>query len=274
MSRTRRIQRDALLLAAIVDSTDDAIASKDLNGIVTSWNPAAERMFGFSASEMIGQSIRCIIPNERQQEEDLVLSKIRRGERVDHYETIRRRKDGTFIPVSLTVSPIRSQDGSVIGASKIARDITDRKRAEEERQHLLRIARESGRMKDEFLATLSHELRTPLNAIVGYIRMLQAGLLTDEKQSRALDIVGRNITSLTQMIEDVLDVSRIISGKVRLDLQSVELPAVIEAAVHTIRPAADAKSVQLESMVDRARRPCPAIRNVCSRSSGISCQMP
>ena len=86
LSRTRRIQRDALLLAAIVDSTDDAIASKDLNGIVTSWNPAAERMFGFSASEMIGQSIRCIIPNERQQEEDLVLSKIRRGERVDHCE--------------------------------------------------------------------------------------------------------------------------------------------------------------------------------------------
>jgi PAS domain S-box-containing protein len=250
LSRTRRIQRDALLLATIVESTDDAIVSKDLNGIVTSWNPAAERMFGFSASEMIGQSIRCIIPDERQQEEDLALSKIRRGERVDHYETIRRRKDGTFIPVSLTVSPIRSQDGSVIGASKIARDITNRKRAEEERQHLLRIARESGRMKDEFLATLSHELRTPLNAIVGYIRMLRAGLLTGEKQSRALDIVGRNITSLTQMVEDVLDVSRIISGKVRLDLQSVELPAVIEAAVHTMRPAADAKSVRLESMVD------------------------
>ena len=250
LSRTQRIQSDALRLAAIVDSTDDAIVSKDLNGIVMTWNPAAEAMFGFSASEMVGQSIRRIIPDDRQDEEDEVLSRIRRGDRVDHYETIRRRKDGTPIPVSLTVSPILSQGGRVIGASKIARDITDRKRAEDERQHLLQIARESSRLKDEFLATLSHELRTPLNAIVGYVRMLRAGLLTGDKQSRALDIVSRNVTSLTQMVEDVLDVSRIISGKVRLELQSVELPAVIEAAVLTMRPTADAKGVGFEAIVD------------------------
>jgi len=250
LSRTQRIQRDALRLAAIVDSNDDAIASKDLNGIVMSWNPAAEAMFGFSASEMVGRSIRVIIPDDRQGEEDEVLSRIRRGERVDHYETIRRRKDGTLIPVSLTVSPILSQSGKVIGASKIARDITERKRAEDERQHLLHIARESSRLKDEFLATLSHELRTPLNAIVGYVRMLRAGLLTGDKQSRALDIVSRNVTSLTQIVEDVLDVARIISGKVRLDLQSLELPAVIEAAVLTMRPTADAKGVRFESIVD------------------------
>lgn len=250
LSRTQGIQRDSLRLAAIVDSTDDAIVSKDLNGIVTSWNAAAEALFGFSASEMIGQSIRRVIPDERQTEEDDVLFRIRHGERVERYETIRRRKDGTLFAISLTVSPIRSHDGTVIGASKIARDITERKRAEEERQHLLGIARASSRMKDEFLATLSHELRTPLNAIVGYVRMMQAGLLTSEKQGRALDTVARNITSLTQIVEDVLDVSRIISGKVRLDMQSVELPALVEEAVTTMRPAAEAKGVRFEMMMD------------------------
>src|SRR5262245_1638732 len=250
LSGIQRNRRDALWLAAIVDSSDDAIVSKDLDRIVTSWNRAAEAMFGYSASEMVGQSIRKIIPDERQAEEDEVLARIRHGDRVDHYETVRRRKDGTVIPISLTVSPLRSPNGTVIGASTIARDITERKRAEEERQHLLRIARESSRLKDEFLATLSHELRTPLNAIVGYVGMLRAGLLTGEKQSRALDTVSRNLTSLTQIVEDVLDVSRIVSGKVRLDVQSVELPAVIETAVRTMRPTADAKGVRLDRVVD------------------------
>ena len=204
---------------------------------------------------MVGQSIRRLIPDDRQQEEDEVLSRIRRGERVEHYETIRRRKDGRLVPVSLTVSPIRSQDGTVVGASKIARDISDRKRAEEERHRLLAIARDASRLKDEFLATLSHELRTPLNAIVGYVRMMQSGLLTGEKQTRALDTVARNVTSLTQIVEDVLDVSRIISGKLRLDLQPVELPPVIQNAVETVRPAADAKGVRLVTIVDPRAAP-------------------
>ena len=204
LSRSQHLQGDAQRLVAIVDSSDDAIVGKDLNGIVTSWNPAAEAMFGFSADEMIGQSIRRLVPDDRQTEEDHVLSKIRRGERVEHYETIRRRKDGSMIPVSLTVSPIRNLDGRVIGASKIARDITDRKRAEDERQRLLQLARDASRLKDEFLATLSHELRTPLNAIVGYVRMMQSGLLTGEKQTRGLDTVARNVTSLVQIVEDVL----------------------------------------------------------------------
>jgi PAS domain S-box-containing protein len=250
ISDSMRFERAARHLSALVDSSDDAIVSKDLNGIVLSWNPAAEAMFGFSVAEMIGQSIRRIIPDDRQQEEDEVLARIRRGDRVDHYETIRRRKDGTLVPISLTVSPIRQPDGTIVGASKIARDITDYKRAEEERARLLQIAREASRLKDEFLATLSHELRTPLNAIVGYVRMVQSGLMTGEKQTRAMDAVSRNVTSLAQIVEDVLDVSRIVSGKLRLELQAVELPDVIRHAVETVRPAAETKGLRLETLVD------------------------
>jgi PAS domain S-box-containing protein len=255
ITETKRLERDARHLAAIVDSSDDAIISKDLNSIVTSWNAAAQSMFGYSADEMIGQSIRRIIPADRQQEEDLVLARIRRGERIEHYETVRQRKDGTPIPVSLTVSPLLDETGTIIGASKIARDISERQRAEEERKRLLGIARDASRLKDEFLATLSHELRTPLNAIVGYLRMMHAGLLSGDKQKAAMDAVVRNATSLTQIVEDVLDVSRIISGKVRLEVQPVELPLIVEQAVGTIRPAADAKGLKIDLIVDPQATP-------------------
>ena len=119
-------------LAAIVESSDDAIVSKDLNGIVLSWNQAAERMFGYTAEEMIGSSIRLIIPDDRQSEEDTVLASIRAGRRVEHFETVRKGRDGRLVPISLTVSPILDAAGTVIGASKIARDISDRKRAEQQ----------------------------------------------------------------------------------------------------------------------------------------------
>ena len=129
-----RIARE---LAAIVETSDDAIVSKDLESIVRSWNHAAERIFGYTADEMIGRSIRTIIPEERWGEEDEVLRQLRQGNRVDHFETIRRRKDGTDVDVSLTISPIRSAGGAIVGASKIARDITDRRQAEAERVRLL-----------------------------------------------------------------------------------------------------------------------------------------
>jgi len=130
MESTPESLLQALRLAAIVESSDDAIVSKDVNGIITSWNAAAERMFGWPAAEVIGRSIRLIIPPERQSEEDVVLSRIRRGERVEHFETVRCRRDGERFDVSITVSPIRRPDGMIIGASKIARDITERKRTE------------------------------------------------------------------------------------------------------------------------------------------------
>ena len=125
-------------LAAIIQSSDDAIVSKDLNGIVTSWNPAAERIFGFTPEEMIGQSITKIIPFERLSEEDHVLSRVRAGLSVDHFETVRRRKDGSSVAISLTVSPIRDRDGTIVGVSKFARDITERHRDRNRRRSVNR----------------------------------------------------------------------------------------------------------------------------------------
>jgi PAS domain S-box-containing protein len=251
LTRTDRIRREALRLAAIVESSEDAIVGKDLNSIVTSWNVAAEQMFGYAAADIIGKSVRLIIPDDRQHEEDDVLRRIRDGQRIEHFETIRCKKDGTLVPVSLTISPIRNERGVVIGASKIARDIGDRIRADEERRRLLEMARSANRLKDEFLATLSHELRTPLNAIVGYSRMLQAGILADgEKQTKALDTLVRNAASLTQIVEDVLDVSRIVSGKLRLNVQAVELSQIVREAVETSQPAADARGIRLDVIVD------------------------
>jgi PAS domain S-box-containing protein len=420
ISERKRTDLAARRLAAVIESSDDAIITKNLNSIITSWNPAAERMFGYTEADAVGQSIRMLIPDELQGEEDDVLAKIRAGEIVDHYETVRQRKDGTHLSISLTVSPIRDEAGEVVGASKIARDITERTRlladageraaiteklgevgavvastldrdtivqkvtdtARElthaefgaffynvrdpvagdaymlytlsgapkeafamfpypratavfgptfpgektvrlddvrddprygkhapffgmpadhlpvrsylavpvksmsgrllgglffghsqagmftalharaaegvaawasvalENARLYVEAREANRMKDEFLAVLSHELRTPLNAIVGYARLLRGGILSGEKAVRGLETLERNATWLTQIVEDVLDVSRIVSGKIRLDVQPVELPLIIDNAVATIQPAADAKGVRLETIID------------------------
>jgi PAS domain S-box-containing protein len=420
---TERSDEIARRLAAIVASSDDAIVSKDLNGIVLSWNDAAERMFGFTAADMIGRSIRRIIPADRQSEEDAVLESIRAGRRVDHFETMRQRSDGRLIPISLTVSPILDASGKVIGASKIARDISERKQIEElagraarrdaflahvtvaltqsldfeqtlrtiaaaatpaiadycaldvvnDDGELVRLAvahvdpakarlaeevrttyeddqgsaspatvartgvlsfipevsdemivaaahgdaerlaklrelglisylclplvsrdrvvgvltlanAESGRrftnddlrmiqdvgsraalavdnaqsyrqlqtanrLKDEFLATLSHELRTPLNAVLGYARMLQSGALSPEKVPQALEVIDRNAAALAQIVEDVLDVSRIVLGKARLRVEPTDVSVVVDDAVATVAHAAEAKGLQLKTVM-------------------------
>jgi PAS domain S-box-containing protein len=246
LSARQRADREARRLAAIVRWSDDAIASKDLNGIVTSWNVAAERMFGYTAAEMIGTSIRVLIPEDRQSEEDDTLAKIRRGETVEHFETLRRRKDGTTIAISLTVSPIRNAFGEVVGASKIARDITKMKEAESERQRLLESLQEISRLKDEFVATLSHELRTPLNAILGYSRMLRSGAIPRDRLDQALEVVDRNAALLSKMVDDVLDLSRIITGKMRLTMQRVDLEPIVRTAIDGIMPAATTKGIRVE----------------------------
>jgi len=148
---------EAALARAILETSDDAIVSKDLNGIVTSWNRAAEQMFGYTAEEMIGASIRTIIPADRQQEEDEVLARIRRGDRVNHFETVRQRKDGTFVPISLTVSPVFDKDGRIVGASKIARDISERVRLETIAREQLAVTQKLGEVGAKLSSTLDRD---------------------------------------------------------------------------------------------------------------------
>jgi PAS domain S-box-containing protein len=258
LARSRQSAEDGIRLAAIVHSSDDAIVSKDLDGTVVSWNRAAEQIFGYSADEMVGQSIRRIIPPERQTEEDEVLARIRRGESVDHFETVRRHKDGSEVHISLTVSPVKDAAGRVIGASKIARDITQRRQLERERARALeseKLAREdaerTNRVKDEFLAMLSHELRTPLSAILGWTRIAATHEAKkpdrDSTLGRSLEVIQRNALAQVRIIDDLLDVSRIVSGKLQIEPRPVELRALARAVAEGIQPEAAAKGIALET---------------------------
>jgi PAS domain S-box-containing protein len=422
VTHRRRAEAERARLAAIVESSDDAIIGMDLDGTITAWNQAAEQMYGYAAAEATGHSIRLVVPHDRHNEESGVLDRIARGEHVKHFETIRCRKDGTCFAASLSLSPIRDQAGRVTGAAKIARDITERQRAsqhaalladigavlagtlqyeatlktvanmtvptiadwcavdiltderklerlavahvdpakidlartirsryedpsspyspasvvrtgtasmvkeilddmivaaghgDEERIGLVRSlgvrsymivpltahgrtfgaltlataesgrvysdddfrfaqdvafraalavdnarayeeAQTANRLKDEFLATLSHELRTPLNAILGYARLLQSGMLTADKHRHALQTLERNATALTQIVGDILDVSRIISGKIRLNVQPIDLPRVVSDAVESLLPAADAKRIRVQTILDPRAAP-------------------
>ena len=424
----RTLLNQKAYLAAIVDSADDAIISKDLDGIIQSCNAAAERLFGYPSSELVGRPVRMLIPPERQWEEDDILKRVRNGERIDHFETVRMAKDGRRLDISLTVSPVRDDSGEIVGASKIARDVTALKQANAERLRLLQenaavtetlnnvgaivasdldrakvvqavtdaatelttaefgaffynlvnehgelytlytmsgvpreafsqfpmprntevfaptfkgsnvvrspditedpryghnpphfgipdrhlpvrsylavpvkgrsgdvigglffghpsvgrfseqherlavgvaswasvalenarmytSAQEASRIKDDFLASLSHELRTPLNAILGYARMLRSGIIAPDRREKAIETIERNATSLTQIVEDVLDISRIVSGKIRLNVQPVDFPDIVRSAVDAVTPAADAKGVRIETVLDPEAAP-------------------
>lgn len=371
-------------LAAIVASSDDAIISKSLDGIIVTWNEGATRIFGWHAEEVIGRSITILIPPDRLDEEPAILGRIRAGQRVDHYQTLRVRKDGTFVDISLSISPVRNAAGDIVGASKIARDITQQKRAEEalrvsnERFRLMadsapvliwmadqskgrnwfnkswldftgrtadqeagfgwtqnvheedlarclqvyaegfdsrkpfgteyrirradgqprwiieratplfegsghsfsgyigscvditeskqlqadreetlkaeRAAREQaervGRLKDEFLATVSHELRTPLNAILGWSTLMRRLDPGSDDHKRGLETIERNARVQGQIIADLLDMSRIISGKVQLDVQSIDLAEVINAALDAVKLSIEAKKLRLRVTLD------------------------
>lgn len=244
-------------LAAIVESSDDAIVGKTLDGVILTWNASAERMFGYTRDEIVGQSITMLLPPERLGEEVTIVATLRRGERIDHFETERVRKDGRRIQVSISVSPIRDTAGRIIGAAKIARDITLRHQLEHERNALHareRAAREAAEAanlaKDAFLATVSHELRTPLSPILAWASMLRQGVLDEAKTKKALETIERSARSQAQLIDDLLDVSRIISGKLRIEVRPADMVAIIHAAVDVVRPAAEAKGIRLQLVLD------------------------
>jgi PAS domain S-box-containing protein len=252
MDVTESSEAELARLAAIVESSDDAIVSKTLDGVITSWNRSAERMFGYTEAEAIGRHISLIIPAERRSEENEVLARLRRGEKIDHFETERQTKDGRRLNISLTVSPIKDRNGKIVGASKIARDITERKQTEKELRKAKREAEVASRAKDKFLATLSHELRTPLNAIIGWSYLMRESLEDVGFLKRALDVVDRNTKNLIELIADLLDVSRVVSGHLELDFAEIRFENLVSFAVDSARPQAEAKELDLtyESALD------------------------
>ncbi|MGH8288047.1 MAG: ATP-binding protein [Steroidobacteraceae bacterium] len=216
-------------LAAIIESSNDAIISKTLDGIVTSWNPAAVQLFGYEPAEIIGKPITSIIPPELHGEEAEFLARLRRGERIEHRETVRIAKDGRSIEVALTISPIQDESGAIIGASKIARDIAAQKRAE-------RALREADRRKDEFLALLGHELRNPLSPIGTASELLARTLAHDAPAQISVNMIKRQAAHLTRLVDDLLDIGRITQGRIHLKRCSLDLASVIAQAIETVEP--------------------------------------
>ncbi len=188
LTERKEADENRFMLAAIVDSADDAIISKNLNGIIKSWNEGARRTFGYAADEIIGKSILLLIPDELQYEEDEILRKLRAGERVDHYETRRRKKSGEIFDVSVTISPVKDESGRVIGASKIARDISDRKRIERMLMQSEKLAA-TGRMA----ATIAHEINNPLESVMNLVFLARQHSVSSGKSTSISADRGRGI---------------------------------------------------------------------------------
>jgi PAS domain S-box-containing protein len=249
-------------LQVTLSSIGDAVIATDTNGDVTFLNPVAESLTGWKQEEAQGQSLRRVfnIMNEQTREtvENPALRAIQEGLIVGlANHTVLIAKDGTEMPIDDSGAPIKGAEGKVIGAVLIFRDITERRLAEEERSALLaseRTAREkaeaASRSKDEFVAMISHEIRSPLNSILGWAQLLRRGKFDQAETERATEIIVRNARAQSQLIEDLLDISRVITGKLTLNVRSVELAQIIEAAMDSIRPAAEAKSIQLQARID------------------------
>jgi PAS domain S-box-containing protein len=224
-------------LAAIVESSNDAIVGKTLDGIITNWNTAAEGLFGYSAEEAIGKHITLIIPAELYREEEEIIGKLRRGIRIQHYETVRLRKDGTRIDVSLSISPVKDDTGKIIGAAKIARDISER--------------REQERRKDEFISMASHELKTPVTSLKGFTQILQRRLLklNDKESVRFLARMDAQINRLTTLIDDMLDLSKMQNSQLAYRMERFDLAELVEEIVENVQGTTQTHHLLLEETI-------------------------
>ena len=254
VTERRRLEHEAAerltaanLLASIVESSDDAIVRKTLDGIIQSWNTGAERLFGHTADEAIGRHISLVIPPDRLAEEDRIIEALTAGKRVDHFETERVRRNGERVTVSLTISPVRDAEGRVVAASKIARDVTERKQLE---AHLRRMAlnlAESDRQKGEFLATLAHELRNPLAPIRSALELLKQVGSEAEGARRARDTMDRQLSQLVRLVDDLLDVNRVMYNRLELRPVTVDIASIVHQAVEMSRPLADGAGHRLRT---------------------------
>jgi hypothetical protein len=281
----RQAERSAQLLASIVDSSDDAIISKDLNGIITSWNKSAERMFGYVAAEIVGKSVTILIPSERLDEETQILARLRRGERVDHFETMRRRKDGTLIDISLTISPVRDRHGAIVGASKIARDISLSKRIEDD-------LRRANQDLEQFAYSASHDLQEPLRNVKIFSELL-FDRYNDKLDGRALEYlhtVHDGASRMEILVRDLLSYTQtgtpsglpeLVDANIALKNALTNLSGAIgesEAAIHyEPLPNVPVNAAQLQQLFQnlignavKYRRPdvAPVVRTAARRQNG------
>ena len=251
-------------LLAIAESSDDAILAKDVNGTVKSWNKAAERMFGFAAEEIVGQSILKIIPANRISEESDILGRIIRNEKINNFETERQRKDGSVFPVSITVSPIYDEKQGVIGISKIARDLSDRNLQQEKLRvanaRLKQLARRLAKQRDlaeqanreklRFISAMSHELRTPLNGILGYSQLLEMENNLGSRACQQVSAIAAAGKHLLEMINRILDLSEIETNSTELKPKHHDIQEVAMSCVDLMSPVASAKGLILSLAVD------------------------
>lgn len=227
ITEQKEAEADQARLAAIVSFSDDAIISKNLDGIIQTWNKAAEEIFGYIAQEAIGKHITLIIPPELHYEEDTIISRVRHGEHTKHYETHRVRKDGTLINVSLTISPIRDNDGTAIGVSKIARDITERKLLEKH--------------KDDFLGVASHELKTPVTSIKAYTQILHKRFqkAQDYKSAELVAKMDAQLNKMNSLIADLLDITKIESGRLQFTEAYFDFNELVTEIVEEVQRTTD-----------------------------------
>ena len=228
-----------LLLSAIVDSSDDAIISKNLDGIITSWNKSAERLFGYTAEEAIGKPITILIPQDRLEEEPKIISRLKRGERVDHFETIRRRKDGSLIDISLTISPVRDASGKIVGASKVARDTTESKRMMAELQR-------ANAVLEQFAYSASHDLQEPLRTvkIYGQILLEKYGDKLDPEGLTALRFLQDGATRMQTLVRDLLAYTRITKFEKPRD--KIDANLAFESALQTLGGSISESNAKVE----------------------------
>jgi PAS domain S-box-containing protein len=236
ITERKRAEHVEGLMAALVESADDAIVTKSLDGIIRSWNAGAERLLGYSAKEIIGQPVTRLLPESRLDEEAMILGRIGRGERVEQFETLRRKNDGSIVEVSLTISPIRDANGGIVGASKIMRDITERKRREGELRRSNADLAQINTELDNFVYTASHDLRAPLTGISSIVQWILEDdrELAGESRERLGLILGR-IERMKQLLTDIRDYARTDGNAAPLGppVSAATLVANVAATVHT-----------------------------------------
>lgn len=254
ISERKRADAAQALLASIVESTDDAIASTHLSGVITSWNLGGERLTGFWSAETIGRSLQdmAMFPPHRLEEREQYTARILAGAGVQHFETQRLHKDGSLLDVIITLAPLRDSNGKLYGVASLARDISEIKRAARELARARDAALESSRLKSAFIANMSHEIRTPLNIIVGYSDLIADHLaeLGDRSQRSSLDAIGRACERLTRTIDSILDISKIEAGAITLRPVSLEITPLIERLMQDFRVTAQHKGITLSSAIE------------------------